>query len=485
MSMNLISVILSGGAGTRLWPVSRQFSPKPFMTVKDSSLLSQAIARGLSCGASQTLVVTNRDYYFPTRQTLLDMPMAGDKAATVTTKFLLEPEGRNTAPAIALAALQCERDFGCEAVMLVLPADHLIFDAKAFAGCVDDAVKEAKLGNLVTFGIPPSHPDTGFGYIEVQKAGVIGAQMAMQFVEKPNTETAQKYVDSGRFYWNSGMFCFTAAAILDAMLKYCPDVLSAARLVSSQSSQTEDSIQFSIESFANLPSISIDYAVMEHASNVVLIPARFDWSDVGTWAAVSAAHSADNAGNTLFDGSDCDVVSIDTKNTHIQVQAHHRKVVATVGVENLVIVDTPDALLVASKSASQNVKSVVEHLKRSLPETTQLPAQVQRPWGTYMALKEEVGYKVKRITVRPSQSLSLQFHHQRAEHWVVVQGVADVQVGDQHYETRAGQYRYIPLKEKHRLTNTGQDELILIEVQCGDYLGEDDIVRIQDNYGRV
>ncbi len=448
------------------------------MHLGGSSLLQQAIERGQSCGTDDALIVTNQDYLFLTRHVidgLSDPPQA---------RYLLEPKGRNTAPAIALAALACAQAHGPEAVMLVLPADHLIPDTEAFVACALEAARHAQQGQLVVFGISPSSPETGFGYIEVEKPSR-HTQKALRFVEKPDLATAQRYLATGRYYWNSGMFCFAAGTILQALKEHAPEVLQAAEHAWAASRTQDGATQFDSHAFGLQPDISIDYAVMERASNVTLVPAKFGWSDVGSWPAVAQAHPADTSGNTFVDGQGTEFVAVDTTGTHVQVECHGPKVVATVGVQDLVIVDTPDALLVAHKSVAQKVKAVVDTLKDRKHDSTHLPAAVHRPWGTYATLKEEEGYKVKRLTVKPGQALSLQYHHQRAEHWVVVQGTAMVQIGEDEHHTQPGQYRYIPLKEKHRLTNIGEDELVLIEVQCGGYLGEDDIVRLADTYGRA
>ena len=476
--MKLVSVILSGGAGSRLWPVSRQALPKPFMHLGGNSLLQQAIERGQACGIDDTIIVTNQDYLFLTRDVLKQF---NDPPKT---HYILEPKGRNTAPAIAVAALACAQEHGPDAVMLVLPADHLIPDTEAFVANVLEAAHQAQQGQLVVFGISPTAPETGFGYVEVEKVRR-HTQKALRFVEKPDLATAQRYLATGRYYWNSGMFCFTAGSILQALKEYAPEVLDAAKEAWATSSTQSGATQFDAHAFGLQPDISIDYTVMERAGNVTLVPAKFGWSDVGTWPAVAQAYTADTSGNTFVDGEGTQFIAVDTTGTHVQTDSHTAKVVATVGIHDLVIVDTPDALLIAHKSAAQKVKAVVDILKERKHPSTQLPAAVHRPWGTYATLKEENGYKVKRITVNPGQSLSLQYHHQRAEHWVVVQGTAIVQVGDEKHPTLPGQYRYIPLKEKHRLTNTGHDELVMIEVQCGSYLGEDDIVRLADTYGRT
>ncbi|TDR31565.1 mannose-1-phosphate guanylyltransferase/mannose-6-phosphate isomerase [Hydromonas duriensis] len=470
----LLPVILSGGAGTRLWPASRQAFPKPFMTLGGATLLQQAVERGLACGTDDFLMVTNQEYLYLTKSVLKDF------SDGLRSTYLLEPKGRNTAPAIALAALFVRKQYGDDAVMLILPADHLIPDTESFVANVLEAKRHAQLGQLVTFGVVPTSPETGFGYIEVEKA-TRDSQKALRFVEKPDATTAQEYLATGRYYWNSGMFCFTAGAILKAFQAYSPEVLEAAQNAMSSSKTENDVTKFDVHDFSLQPDISIDYAVMEHADNVTLVPAKFGWSDVGSWPAVANGYIPDNSGNTFL----ADVVSIDTYDTHVQVEAHNDKIVATVGLNNLVIVDTPDALLVAHKNVAQKVKNVVDVLKSRKHEATHLPASVNRPWGTYATLKEEKNYKVKRITVSPGESLSLQYHHHRAEHWVVVQGTGVVQIGEVEYTTKAGEYRHIPLGETHRLTNIGDDELVLIEVQYGTYLGEDDIVRLKDVYGRT
>ena len=484
--MTLLSVILSGGAVTRLWPVSRQTYPKPFLNLGGSTLLEQAITRGQACGADELLLVTNHEHYHLSRSLLAQM------SGAPSVHYMLEPKGRNTAPAIALAALDCAARHGGQTPMLVLPADHLIPDTETFVLCVMEALQLARLGQIVVFGIQPTQPDTGFGYIEVAQTGR-NSQKVLRFVEKPDLATAQQYLATGRHYWNSGMFCFSAQTILDALELHAPTVLSAARAALHSSQTTVAGIEnpagiatrFDAHHFNQQPDISIDYAVMERADNVTVVPARFGWSDVGSWPAVAQAHAADASGNSFM----TDVVDIDTTGTHVQVESHGPKIIATVGVRDLIIVDTPDALLVAHKGSAQKVKAVVEILKERHHPTTHLPTMVHRPWGTYATLKAEQGpnggYKVKRITVKPGQRLSLQYHHHRAEHWVVVQGHGCVQLGDTEHQALPGQYHYIPAAQKHRLTNVGKDDLVLVEVQCGSYLEEDDIVRLADSYGRV
>ena len=474
----LVPVILSGGAGSRLWPVSRQTLPKPFMRVGASPLLQQALERGMACGAERALLVTNESHLFLSRGLLDDMPRAP------RTTLLLEPEGRNTAAAIGLAALAlCESD-GDDAVMLVLPADHLIAAADAFADCAQRAAAEAQRGRLVVFGIRPTSPETGFGYIETSSA-TADTQAALRFVEKPDLLTAQDYLATGRFLWNSGMFCFTAGTLLAALARHCLPVHMAVTAAWAAATRESGLVRFDREQFASIPSISIDHAVMERADNVSVVRATFDWSDVGSWPAVAAASESDAAGNTYAGDDSVHRVMVDTRDTHVHIESHLHKVVATVGVENLVIIDTPDALLIAAKDRSQAVKHVFDSLRDVAHGATQLPPVVPRPWGNYATLKEEDGYKVKRLVVHPGEGLSLQYHEHRAEHWVVVAGRGRIQIDDATHDCHAGEYRHIPAGAHHRLINDGLEDLVLIEVQCGPYLGEDDIVRLQDRYGRT
>ena len=471
----IIPIILSGGAGTRLWPVSRRMHPKPFMEVAGKPLLAHALERAALI-ADEALIVTNQDHYYLTENLLKDTPEAPKVS------YLLEPKGRNTAPAIALAVRHIQKTHGDDAVCLVLAADHLISDDVAFEKAVGQAAEQAQEGNLVVFGIRPTGPETGYGYLEVAETGD-GPQPLESFVEKPDRATAEKYLAEGRYYWNSGMFCFTAGVMADNLAAHAGDVWAASEAAFAEAQEEAGVTRFDETSFMAQPDISIDYAVMEKAEKIAIVLAGFGWSDVGSWDAVAGAHEADDNGNSAV-GAD-KVQFVEARDTHIASSSHTEKIVAAIGVENLVIIDTPDALLVADRAKSQEVKLVVEALKASADaELTELPATVHRPWGTYATLKQEDGYQVKRITVAPGQKLSLQYHHKRAEHWVVTQGRAIVQIGDEKLETGPGEYRYIPLGEKHRLTNIGDTELVLIECQIGEYLGEDDIVRLEDDYGR-
>lgn len=468
----LIPVILSGGAGTRLWPVSREARPKPFIRLPDcQSLLQKTFMRAANLsGADEILTVTNRDYYFQTK----DEYLACNSSAKLS--FLLEPCGRNTAPAIALAALFVTATHGSDAKMLVLPADHLISDLAAFSAAVEAAQTLADQGNLVTFGIQPSVPETGFGYIEAgEKLGA--GRAARRFVEKPDAIRAEEYLAAGNFYWNSGMFCFRAGELLAVMETTCPDMLTAARACWAATQIDGALIELDPISFAAQPDISIDYAVMEKASNVAVVPCDLGWSDIGSWNGLRDLVAPDADGNRSLG----DAVLIDTRNTFIQSEHH---LVAAVGVEDLVIVDTSDAVLVAHKDKTQDVKKVVAHLKQHAHDAYRLHRTVQRPWGTYTVLEEGPRFKIKRIEVKPGASLSLQMHHHRSEHWVVVSGMAKVTNGDREIFVNTNESTYIPAGCTHRLENPGVIDCVMIEVQVGDYVGEDDIVRFEDRYGR-
>lgn len=465
----LIPIILSGGAGTRLWPVSREAHPKPFMHIGGrKSLLSQTYERALAVSnQTEPLIVTNSDYYFISHDELASQP--------VKPQYMLEPTGRNTAPAIALAALWAmERGDPC---LLVLPADHLIKDTPGFYKAVQHAQVLADRGALVLFGITPTGPETGFGYIEMGQAVSEQANSVRRFVEKPDRATAEGYLAEGNYVWNSGMFCFKASAILRAMEECSPELLEAVKAVWKEIKSSADKTELPA-SFSQIENISIDYAVMEKARNIAVIAGGFDWSDIGAWNAVADASPADEKGNTTSG----ETIVIDSANTHIESKD---RLVAAIGLNNLLIIDTPDALLVADKSKSQEVKQVVNRLKADGHDAHKLHRTAFRPWGAYTVLEEGPGFKIKRIVVKPGASLSLQMHYHRSEHWIVVEGTAEVVVGDETRLLQTNQSTYIPAGHKHRLVNPGKVELSLIEVQCGPYLGEDDIVRFEDVYGRT
>ncbi|MFA5684096.1 MAG: mannose-1-phosphate guanylyltransferase/mannose-6-phosphate isomerase [Lysobacteraceae bacterium] len=471
----LIPVILSGGAGTRLWPASRRGHPKPFMRLGGGdSLLAQTHARAQAVAdGGEVLTVTGRDYHALTVQTYA----AGSRAG-LRNRFLLEPGGRNTAPAILLAALDIAARHGDEALLLVLPADHLIADVDAFVADVAVAAELARAGFLTTFGIRPTHPETGFGYIHAGDAiGGRGGRLIEAFVEKPPLAQAQAFVASGAHYWNAGMFCFSARAVLDQAAESCPQVLAAARDCFAAGNADAEPRQFDPDLFAAQPDISIDYALMEPARRRAVAPAHFDWSDIGSWQAISELGQADAAGNRLHG----DVVAVDSRDCYIE--SEHR-LVAAVGVSDLVIVDAGDAVLVADRARSQSVRSVAEQLRQRGHAAAQHGHTVYRPWGSYTVLEDADDCKVKRLTVNPGGILSLQKHFRRSEHWTVVHGVAKVRVGEREFLLQRNESTFIPVDTLHRLENPGSEPIHLIEVQCGDYFGEDDIVRLEDVYGR-
>ncbi len=469
----LIPVILCGGAGTRLWPVSRELHPKPFMRLADGeSLLQKAFIRaGKQKDVAEIMVVTNRELYFKTEDDL--QAVNADK---LPISYILEPFGRNTAPAIASAALQIAERHGEDATLLVLAADHLISKEAAFTAAVEQAVALAQQGMLVTFGIRPDAPETGFGYIEADGHKVV------RFVEKPNLEKAAEYLGSGKFLWNSGMFCFRAGDIIAELKQHAADLLDAMRDTLGHSKNSAGRgfvhIELSPDHFKDVPDISVDYAVMEPSTRVGVVACDIGWSDIGSWNAMSELTAADAQGNRI----DGEALLHDVNNCYIKSD---ERIVGAVGVNDLIIIDTPDALLVADKDRVQDVKSIVGQLKQAGHEAYKIHRTAHRPWGTYTVLEEGNRFKIKRIVVKPGASLSMQMHHHRSEHWIVVCGMAKVVNGDKELFVNTNESTFIPAGHRHRLENPGVLDLVMIEVQSGDYLGEDDIVRFEDRYGRV
>lgn len=465
--MKIQPVILSGGSGTRLWPLSRGHYPKQLISlVSGVTMLQDTALRLEGIETEDPLVICNEDHRFLVAEQLQQLKM---KNASI----ILEPIGRNTAPAIAVAALSLSQK---DSVMLVLAADHVIEDVKSFQEHVRQGLELARDGNMVTFGITPTGPETGYGYLKSGKPVGSGFEVE-QFVEKPDKKKAQEYLDSGNYCWNSGMFMFRADRYIEELEVYQPAILEHADRALSEAKGDLDFVRLDKKAFESCPSDSVDYAVMEKTDRAVMIPMNVGWSDVGSWSSLWEVSEKDVDGNHFVG----DILSTEAKNNYVHGQG---RLVALVGVENLVVIDTADALLVANKNDVQNVKQIVNQLDNLNRPESQHHRKVFRPWGHYDSIDEDVGFQVKRITVNPGASLSLQMHHHRAEHWIVVSGTAEVTCGDKVFTVNRNESTYIPLGEKHRLRNLENEPLEMIEVQSGDYLGEDDIVRFEDVYGR-
>jgi len=467
-------VILSGGSGTRLWPLSRKQHPKQLLPLlNQTSLLQDTINRmdGLE-GVEKTIVICNEDYRFMVAE-------QAHETSIDASAIILEPVGRNTAPAIALAAFNSlESHPDTDPVLLVLPADHDIKNVGAFHDAIRTGQEQAIDGRLVTFGILPDQPETGYGYIKSTDNVSLGEVGDIEkFVEKPDLATAIKYLDEGGYYWNSGMFMFKASVYLDALRQYSPEIYEASMKAYEAAQKDMDFIRVGEEEFKACPSNSIDYAVMEKVDNAVVIPVDIRWSDVGSWSALHDIGNQDEDNNILIG----DTKTVLTKNSYVRAEG---KLVTTLGIENIIVVDTDDALLVADKNHVQSIKDIVTALNDDHREETMLHKRVCRPWGCYQGIDKEERFQVKRISVNPGARLSLQLHHHRAEHWIVVSGTAKVTRGEEEFILSENESTYIPLGTKHRLENIGHIPLELIEIQTGSYLGEDDIVRFEDVYGR-
>ena len=467
------AVIMAGGSGSRLWPSSRGLYPKQFLSLCGSDTMLQATLARLAClNCDNASVICNEEHRFIVAQQAQE---SGSPLETI----ILEPVGRNTAPAIALAAFDAlESSPGNSPLLLVMAADHLIEDVNAFQNTVALAKAQAETGKLVTFGIVPTSAHTGYGYI--QRGAELGgeAYAVSRFVEKPDAETAQRYVNEGEYYWNSGMFLFSAQVYLDELKQHRPDIYSACEQAYAGKSRDVDFLRVDKEAFMACPDDSIDYAVMEKTDKAAVVPMDAGWSDVGAWSSLWEVGESDDDGNVVSG----DVMSHSTRNSY--VRAEHR-LVATVGLDNVVVVETNDAVLVADKNKVQDVKAIVNQLKADGRSEFLHHRHVYRPWGVYDSIDHGERYQVKCITVKPGAKLSVQMHHHRAEHWIVVSGTAKVTIGDETVMLTENQSTYIPIGAVHALENPGKIPLELIEVQSGSYLGEDDIVRFEDRYGRA
>ncbi|BAJ01440.1 mannose-1-phosphate guanylyltransferase/mannose-6-phosphate isomerase [Shewanella violacea] len=462
-------VIMAGGSGSRLWPLSRTLYPKQFLALTgEQTMLQQTVSRLTGLDVTAPLVICNEEHRFIVAEQLRIIEETGS--------IILEPFGRNTAPAIALAAMVSEKS---NPLLLVLAADHVIEDQKAFIDAVKQATPLAEQGKLVTFGIVPTQAHTGYGYIKRGDAISDNESYSVaQFVEKPDLETAQQYLQSGEFYWNSGMFLIKASRYLQELEKFSPDIFLACQKALKNPTEDNDFIRVDTAEFEVCPDDSVDYAVMEKTTDAVVVPLDAGWNDIGAWSALWEVNDKCKDGNAVSG----DTILHDTKNTFIH---GGERLIATVGLDNIVIVDTKDALLVATKDKVQEVKKIVEQLKVQGRSEFKIHREVYRPWGKYDSIDNGTRYQVKRITVNPGEKLSIQMHHHRAEHWIVVSGTAKVTNGDKTFLVTENESTYIPIGVIHALENPGRLPLEMIEVQSGSYLGEDDIVRFEDRYGRA
>jgi mannose-1-phosphate guanylyltransferase len=468
----MINFLLCGGSGTRLWPISRKNFPKQFCKlINDESIYQDTIVRNAAKCSSQ-MVIANRENVFIASDQLNEVIESTESA-----KFILEPVGRNTAPAIALGCFAVDPN----EIVLVTPTDHMIQGMDKYYHTLAIAEQEAESGYIVTFGIKPTRPETGYGYIECGSTSEEAAKV-LSFKEKPDIKTAEKYLELGNFSWNSGMFCFKAGVMLEELKKYTPEIYAKSKKAYENSQFVDGVCKVDYDDMMSIPSDSIDYAVMEKSLLIKAVKTEYRWNDVGCYDALEAELEYDDNNNSAIDN----LVTVDSKNNTVISD----KLVAMVGVEDLIIVDTIDAMLIAKKNCSQKVKNVVDILnqkgkkdKRVL-QLTQIHTTAYRPWGAYTVLEEKAGFKMKRITVKPGRRLSLQKHYHRSEHWIVVSGSALVTKGDKEYFVKPNESIYISMGEEHRVENKGKVDLIFLEIQVGEYLGEDDIVRIDDDYER-
>lgn len=480
---HLHTVILGGGSGTRLWPLSRGLYPKQFMVLEGTTLFAQTVSRAVELpNSAPPIVICNESHRFLAAAILQEQSRLPGLEQAGKARILLEPVGRNTAPAIALGAMAAmeaaQQSGGGDPLLLVLSSDHIIAPQEAFASAVTTALAGAEAGRLIVFGVPPSRPETGFGYIKQGETILPGVFAVTQFVEKPDQPRAEAMLQDAAFTWNSGMFLFKASVFLEELASYAPKAYEACAATWASGTRDLDFTRFSAEAFTACPSISIDYAVMEHTKKAGMVPLRAKWNDMGSWEAFYEAAPKDNQGNACSG----DVLQLDSRDSYLH--ASHR-LVAALGLDGISVVETADAVLVLPRSRSQDVKLLLEEMKRRGRPETDTHLRVYRPWGSYETLALGDRFQVKRIIVKPGGILSLQKHHHRAEHWVVVRGTASVIVGEETKTLKEDESTYIPLGKQHRLENPGRIPLEIIEIQTGSYLGEDDIVRYEDSYGRL
>lgn len=476
----MIVVIISGGNGSRLWPVSTKTQPKPFLKLnnKEESLLQKTFLRASLCkDVSRIITVTNEDLHFK----MLNEYQAVNPG-NIPQDFILEPFGRNTAAAIIATCLFIKNNYNPDETILILPADHLISDTKEFSNMVQNAHDLANKGYLVTFGIKPSYPETGYGYIQANKNQPLEqGYLIERFVEKPNLATAKEYLLSGEYLWNSGMFCGKVSLFLEEIQHYAlqlhDDLIYCLEQSKVNTSSGEQTIYLDPKAFDKVQNTSIDYALFEQSHKTVVIPCNIGWSDIGTWLSIANELPKDQAGNTLVGN----IITKDSKNCLFYSD---KDVIAGINLQDLVVISHNNAVLVAHRNNTQDVKTVFEEAKQFESNNSEIGQTFHRPWGTYTIIEEHANYKIKRIDVKPGASLSLQMHNLRSEHWIVIEGIAHVTNGDNIIELQSNQSTFIPVKTKHRLENKTTSNLAIIEVQCGSYLGEDDIIRFDDIYGR-
>jgi mannose-1-phosphate guanylyltransferase/mannose-6-phosphate isomerase len=470
--MKITPVILSGGSGKRLWPLSRKEHPKQYLPLDgNNTMLQETILRlnGLD-NLVDPIIICNANHRFLVAE---QCQQIGIKNPTI----LLEPVGRNTAPAIAAAAIQSFEGLN-DSILLVLSADHVIRDVEVFHQAINIAKQQAQRGKLVTFGVVPTDANTGYGYIKSSKENNNGSFKAEEFVEKPDLKKAEFYFKQGSYFWNSGMFMFQASVFIDELTATSPSIVESVGIAVNNATEDLDFIRLEIKAFESSPSDSIDFALMEKSKNVVVVPLDAQWNDIGSWPALYNIGTKDSQGNVIKG----DVITQSTTNSYINAEHH---IVATIGVDNLIIIDTPDATFIATQDKAQEVKSIVESLQANSRYESNIHRKVYRPWGWFDSIESGEYFQVKRLHVKPGANLSLQMHHKRAEHWVVVSGLATVTNGDETFDLNKGESTYISIGITHALANNTNKPLEVIEVQSGTYLGEDDIIRFKDKYGRL